>query len=74
MKRKNCSLESLDRHSCSHPSPLCYSVPEFCKAVGIGIRTFYSLGKNRPAITRIGRRVLIRVEAAQQWLEAQEGL
>ena len=54
--------------------PLAYTVPDFCKAVNIGVRTFYSLLERgeAPPITKIGRRTLIRREAAEQWLRDQE--
>ena len=53
---------------------LAYSVKEFCSSVGISERTFYTLqtdGKGVP-VTRIGRRVLIRAEAAEKWLREHE--
>lgn len=55
-------------------SPLAYSVKDFCKAVGISPRTFYLLQKrgDGPPTIRIGRRTLIRVEAAQGWLLERE--
>jgi len=53
---------------------LAYSVPAFCKAVGISPRKFYALQQtgDGPKVTRIGRRTLIRVEAARRWLELTE--
>lgn len=55
--------------------PLAYTVKQFCEAVGISLRTFYTLRekKKAPAVIRIGRRTLIRVEAAEQWLRKCEG-
>lgn len=55
-------------------SPLAFTVKEFCKAVGISVRTFYALQKrgDGPAVTRIGGRVLIRHGTAERWLEAHE--
>lgn len=49
---------------------LAYSVDEFCKATGIGRRTFYALQAKGegPAVVKIGRRTLIRREAAERWL------
>ena len=54
--------------------PLAYTVKEFCKVVGISPRTFYTLRETRkaPPIIHIGRRTLIRVEAAQKWLKNRE--
>lgn len=60
----------------THPplDPLAYSVPVFCKSVGISVRTFWSLQKSGdgPPVTRIGRRVLIRRQAAEAWLANRE--
>lgn len=60
--------------SCKNLPALAYTVKEFCQATGISPRTFYALKAKRkaPPLTRIGRRVLIRVEAAQQWLKQKE--
>lgn len=57
-------------------APLAYTVKEFCQAVGISPRTFYTLREQRtaPPIVRLGRRTLIRVEAAQQWLKKREAV
>jgi len=54
--------------------PLAYPVPAFCKAVGISVRTFYALvGRGEgPPIIKIGRRTVIRREAADQWLKDRE--
>lgn len=53
---------------------LAYSVRDFCKAVGISPRMFYSLHQRGagPKITRIGRRTLITVSAAEEWLASNE--
>jgi len=58
------------------PDSLAYSVAGFCKAVGISPRTFWTLQKagNGPPLVRIGRRVLVRKEAAETWLNAREGI
>jgi len=53
---------------------LAYSVPEFCRRVSISPRLFYVLqerGEGVP-VTRIGRRVVIRHEAAEAWLQQRE--
>ena len=57
-----------------HSEPLAYPVPAFCKAVGISVRTFYGLLERGegPAIVKIGRRTVIRREAADQWLKDRE--
>jgi predicted DNA-binding transcriptional regulator AlpA len=54
--------------------PIAYSVTGFCKAVGIAERTFWNLRQagNAPPVVRIGRRVLVRREAALQWLLDRE--
>ena len=51
-----------------------YSIPEFCEAFGISIRTFFNLrheGKG-PREIRLGRRVLISVESALAWARQRE--
>jgi predicted DNA-binding transcriptional regulator AlpA len=54
--------------------PLAYSVKDFCRAVGISSRMFYSLAAqgNGPTLTRIGRRTLITTAAAEQWLASHQ--
>ena len=56
------------------PDSLAYSVAGFCNAIGISPRTFWSLqaAANGPPLVRIGRRVLVRKEAAATWLKARE--
>jgi predicted DNA-binding transcriptional regulator AlpA len=54
--------------------PLAFSVPEFCRAVGISVRGFYSLrarGEAPPSI-KIGDRRVIRRENAEKWLARRE--
>ncbi len=54
-------------------TPLGMSIPEFCKSVGISVRTYYALPPDeRPPETRIGRRVIIRTETASEWLRQRE--
>lgn len=54
--------------------PLAYSVKDFCRAVGISSRMFYSLAAqgNGPILTRIGRRTLITTVAAEKWLASHQ--
>ena len=54
--------------------PIAFGVLQFCKAVGISERTFWSMkaAGNAPPVVRIGRRVLIRRAAAEQWLRNRE--
>jgi len=51
--------------------PLAYSIPALCSATGISRRTLYALWERGegPAVTKIGRRTLVRREAAESWLE-----
>ena len=51
--------------------PLAYSIPALCQATGISRRTLYALWERGegPAVTKIGRRTLVRREAAESWLE-----
>lgn len=53
---------------------LAYSVKDFCRAVGISSRMFYSLAAqgNGPILTRIGRRTLITTVAAEKWLASHQ--
>jgi predicted DNA-binding transcriptional regulator AlpA len=54
---------------------LFYSVAEFCQVVGISRSSFYRLAAadRAPPITQVAGRSLIRVEAAEEWAEEQEG-
>ena len=51
------------------------SLAEFAEMVGVSKRLVYKLVKSNdaPPLMRVGRRVLIRREAAEQWLAAREG-
>lgn len=53
---------------------LAYSVRDFCDAVGISLRTFYTLKKkgSAPPVVKIGRRVFIRASVAKEWLCGHE--
>jgi hypothetical protein len=53
---------------------LAYSVKDFCRAVGISSRMFYSLTAqgDGPTLTRIGRRTLITTVAADKWLASHQ--
>ena len=46
-----------------------FTIAQFCAAHGISRALFYILKKNNeaPALMRVGRRVLISVEAATDW-------
>jgi excisionase family DNA binding protein len=50
-----------------------YSVEEFCAAHGFTKPTFYALLEKgeAPHIMRVGRRVLISVEAAKEWRQSR---
>jgi predicted DNA-binding transcriptional regulator AlpA len=54
--------------------PIAFGVPQFCQAVGISERTFWSMKQagTAPPVVRIGRRVLVRRAAAEQWLRDRE--
>lgn len=54
--------------------PLALSVAEFCRLTGISRRTFYNLANRNeaPPTIQIGRRRLIRREAAEEWLRDLE--
>ena len=54
--------------------PLAYRLKDFCKAVGISLRTFYTLKQrgDAPAITKIGGRNVIRHATADAWLKRHE--
>lgn len=49
-----------------------YSVDEFCAAYGICKTHFYKLIKANkgPKTTKIGRRTLISMQAAERWFES----
>jgi excisionase family DNA binding protein len=58
----------------SIPDPLVFSIAEFCRSIGISRRSLYGLldrGEGPPTI-RIGRRRVIRREAADAWLRSRE--
>jgi predicted DNA-binding transcriptional regulator AlpA len=60
-----------ERVSAQVSSPLAFSVAAFCAAHGISRSLFYELQKagRGPRILRVGRRVLITLEAAAEWRE-----
>jgi hypothetical protein len=51
-----------------------FSVDQFCRFVGISRTLFYAVQRqgNGPALTRIGRRVLIAKDTANEWLKGRE--
>ena len=51
-----------------------YNIPSFCAAYGIGRSSLYRLWRERngPAVMRVGRRVLISREAADDWRKRLE--
>ena len=56
------------------PDTLAISIADFARSIGISRRSLYSLldrGEGPPTI-RIGRRRVIRREAADAWLRARE--
>ena len=58
----------------STPVTLAISIADFCRSISISRRSFYNLvqrGEAPPTI-RIGRRRLIRREAADAWLRSRE--
>ena len=58
----------------STPDTLAISITEFCRLIGLSRRSLYGLldrGEGPPTI-RIGRRRLIRREAADAWLRSRE--
>lgn len=59
----------------THPDALAaISITEFCRLIGLSRRTLYSLldrGEGPPTC-RIGRRRVIRREAADAWLRSRE--
>ena len=45
-----------------------FTVAEFCRSIGISRAFFYKLDPTkRPAVIRLGRRVLITREATSEW-------
>lgn len=55
-------------------TPMAMSIREFCRSVGISGRTFYNLAERgeAPPTVNIGRRVVIRRQAAEKWLADKE--
>lgn len=58
----------------SFPSPVAFTVSQFCKAHGISRGLFYLLLKDGRAPTTmcIGRRRLISAESAHEWRKSME--
>jgi len=54
--------------------PLAYRLKDFCRSVGISLRTYYTLKEqgDAPPVTKIGGRNVIRHTTANAWLEAHE--
>ena len=48
------------------------SIPDFCKEHGISKSLFYKLMKDgkAPATIKLGKRRLVTIEGARQWLKA----
>ena len=59
--------------ACNHTS-LAMTVEEFCQSARISRRTFYVLMERQagPPTVAIGRRRVIRRQAAEAWLQARE--
>lgn len=55
--------------------PQALSINDFCRAYGISRSLFYTMtmAGTAPATFKCGRRVLIPVEAAREWLERRTG-
>jgi excisionase family DNA binding protein len=55
------------------PARRTYTVAEWCRSIGISIRTYYKLEERHeaPATFRVGRKVLITLESAEEWLKAR---
>jgi excisionase family DNA binding protein len=55
------------------PTRRTYTVAEWCGSIGISARSYYKLQerKEAPATFRVGRKVLITLEAAEEWLKAR---
>ena len=53
---------------------LALAIPALCKASGISIRHFYELQRRGegPPVVRLGRRRVVRREAAEAWLRRRE--
>ena len=51
-----------------------FDIPSFCQAYGIGRSTLYRLWREGagPVVMRVGRRVLISREAADDWRKRLE--
>lgn len=55
-------------------TPQAYSIPEFCESFRISRGTFYNLQKTgqAPRTMKIGTRVLISRDAADEWRRSRE--
>jgi hypothetical protein len=74
MRNKETTRNKLLKEARLEVKPLVYSVKDFCRAVGISSRMFYSLAAqgDGPTLTRIGRRTLITTVEAQRWLASRQ--
>lgn len=72
--RKQTRHKRIGKETAQELKLLAYSVKDFCRAVGISSRMFYSLTAqgNGPTLTRIGRRTLITTVAAEKWLASHQ--
>jgi predicted DNA-binding transcriptional regulator AlpA len=64
----------MDAQTTTTPQPEVLTLPEFCRWARISVRCFYDLRDRgeAPATVRIGRRHLVRTEAARAWLASRE--
>jgi len=56
------------------PEPNAYSILDFCRTHGISKAFFYELQKEAlgPRVMKVGRRVLISRQAAEDWVRERE--
>ena len=60
----SCALEPIER--------VTFTIAQFCQYVGISRPFYYTLGLDKPAEIRIGGKILIFKDAADEWLHAHE--
>lgn len=54
--------------------PLALNIPDLAKAAGVSVRHVYSMMKRGegPPVVKLGRRRVVRREAAEAWLRSME--
>lgn len=71
---RNTRHRKVEKQTAQELKLLAYSAKDFCRAVGISARIFYSLTAqgDGPILTRIGRPTLITAVTTEKWLASHQ--